>query len=592
MNIVIAGHVDHGKSTIIGRLMTDTGSLPEGKLEQIRALCERTAKPFEYAFLLDALKDERAQGITIDSARVFFKTAERDYIIIDAPGHIEFLKNLITGAARAEAALLVIDAKEGVKENSRRHGYMLSMLGVRQVAVLVNKMDLVGYDRQVFAGIEAEYREFLKNLELQPECFVPVSGRCGDNIAAASTAMAWYAGPTVVQVLDRFRVEEPDADKPFRMPVQDVYKFTGRNDERRIVAGTVASGGASVGDEVVFFPSGKKSVIKSIEAFNRAPSSTVVVGQAVGFTLQEQVYLVRGELAALHDQARPEVSSRLRVSLFWLGKRPLAMKRDYVLKIGSGRVTVRCEAINRVIDASNLSLAGDRVTVERHEVAECILKCERAIAFDRADAIAATSRFVVVDDFEISGGGLVREGLPDQQAWVRDNVLLRNYKWEPSLIPADRRAARFAQRPTLLLITGPKESDRKRLARTLETHLFEEGRIVYFLGIGNVLYGVDADIARSRENRREHIRRLAEVANLMLDAGIILIVTAHELTQEDVDLIKTTVEAERIESIWIGEPVTTDLTCDLLLSGEETEEQATKRIRTMLQDKGILFRPW
>jgi len=592
MNIVIGGHVDHGKSTIIGRLMADTGSLPEGKLEQVKALCERTSKPFEYAFLLDALKDERAQGITIDSARVFFKTAARDYIIIDAPGHIEFLKNMVTGASRAEAALLVIDANEGVQENSRRHGYMMAMLGIRQLAVLVNKMDLVDYSREVFDRIEVEYRAFLRNLEIEPECFVPVSGRSGDNVAAGSAAMPWYVGPTVLEVLDRFVVERPAAGRPFRMPVQDVYKFTSRNDDRRIVAGTVASGSAAVGDEVVFYPSGKRSAIRSIEAFHRPPVTTISAGEAVGFTLAEQIYVARGEVAVLNREPRPEVSSRLRVNLFWLGRRPLGMTRDYLLKIGSTRVTARVEAITRVIDASDLHSTEHRATVERHEVAECVLKCSRAIAFDQSDAIATTSRFVIVDDYEITGGGIVREGLADKQTRIRDKVLLRNYKWEPSFIAPDRRAARFAQRATLLLVTGPKESDRKGLARTLEARLFEDGRVVYFLGIGNVLYGVDADIERNLENRQEHIRRLAEVANILLDAGIILIVTAQELTQEELDLIKTTVASERIETIWVGEPGRTDLSYDLLLFGQEDEAEAAERVRALLQDKGILFRPW
>ena len=209
MNIVIGGHVDHGKSTVVGRLLADTGSLPEGKLEAVKALCERTAKPFEYAFLLDALKDEQSQGITIDAARVFFQTEKRHYIIIDAPGHIEFLKNMITGASRAEAALLVIDAKEGVQENSRRHGYMMSMLGIRQLAVLVNKMDLVGYSQAHFDGIVREYSEFLARIGVHPACFIPAAGREGDNIAARSAAMPWYRGPTVLEALDQFHTERP-----------------------------------------------------------------------------------------------------------------------------------------------------------------------------------------------------------------------------------------------------------------------------------------------------------------------------------------------------------------------------------------------
>src|SRR5262245_42227172 len=324
--IVIGGHVDHGKSTIIGRLLADTGSLPVGKLEQVKALCERTARPFEYAFLLDALHDEQAQGITIDAARIFFKTAARDYLIIDAPGHVEFLKNMVTGASRAEAALLVIDAKEGVRENSRRHGYMISMLGIRQLVVLVNKMDLVGYEQQVFDRLEAEYRAFLGNLDLAPAAVIPVCGRQGENIAASSAAMPWYEGPTMLEALDRFSVEPRGTDSPFRMPVQDVYKFTNKGDDRRIVAGTVESGAASVGDEVVFYPSGKKAVIKSFEAFNTVPPEAVSVGDAAGFTLSEQIFVSRGEVATLARQARPHVTTRLRASVFWLGRNPLVLK--------------------------------------------------------------------------------------------------------------------------------------------------------------------------------------------------------------------------------------------------------------------------
>ena len=268
MNIVIVGHVDHGKSTIIGRLLADTDSLPEGKLQQIRDLCERTSKPFEYAFLLDALKDEQAQGITIDAARVFFQSARRHYLIIDAPGHIEFLKNMITGASRAEAALLVIDAAEGVRENSRRHGYLLSMLGLRQVAVLVNKMDLVGYRQEVFERIRAEYAAFLRDIGLEARIFLPVSGMEGDHIATTDGShMPWYEGPTVLEVLDGFETALPDENQPFRMPVQGVYKFTRFGDARRIIAGTIATGRLRVGDEIIFYPSGKRTTVARLEAF-------------------------------------------------------------------------------------------------------------------------------------------------------------------------------------------------------------------------------------------------------------------------------------------------------------------------------------
>lgn len=591
MQIVIGGHVDHGKSTIIGRLLADTGSLPQGKLEQVREQCRRTARPFEYAFLLDALKDEQAQGITIDAARVFFKSAKRDYIIIDAPGHIEFLKNMVTGASRAQAALLVIDAQEGVRENSRRHGYLMSMLGIRHLAVLVNKMDLVGHDRGAFERIEQEYRGFLAQIDVRPTEFVPVSGREGENVAARAATMPWYKGPTVLDVLDRFTAEPPPTDRPFRMPVQDVYKFTAQDDDRRIVVGTVESGTARVGDEVVFYPSGKRTRIKSFEVFNRPSPSAVGPGEASGFTLQEQIYVARGEVVTLAAEPRPHVTTRLRVNLFWMGRDPLVKKKDYVLKLGSARVPMRVENVHRVIDAADLQTA-DKERVDRHDVAECTLQLNRAVAVDLAADLAGTGRFVVVDDYEIRGGGIVREALPDRHAALRDKVRLRNTKWEPSLIAPERRAERYNQRPTLVLITGDHEADRKTLAKDVEARLFEAGRVVYYLGMGSVVYGVDADIERRRENRAEHLRRLAEVANIMLDAGVILVVTAAELTQEDLEIVKSTVDADRIESVWVGERVTTDIVCDLVLTEQETPPERADRLRTLLQDKGIIFRPW
>lgn len=592
MNIVIGGHVDHGKSTVVGRLLADTGSLPEGKLDAVRAMCERTARPFEYAFLLDALKDEQSQGITIDAARVFFKTALRHYIIIDAPGHIEFLKNMVTGASRAEAALLVIDAKEGVQENSRRHGYMMSMLGIRQIAILVNKMDLVNYDQKHFEGIVKEYSEFLAKIGVHPACFIPAAGRDGDNIAFHSANMPWYKGPTVLQALDRFATEPPAPHKPFRMPVQDVYKFTASGDDRRIIAGTIETGVIHVGDEIVFYPSGKKSRVKTIEAFNCPVQTEASAGQSAGFTLAEQIYVARGETAAIAGQPKPDVTTRVRVSLFWLGKQPLVKKKDYILKLGTARVPCRLEELHRVIDASNLNTSETKDRIDRHDVAECTLKLNRAVAFDTTDELATTSRFVIVDDYEIRGGGIVREALPDRQSDIREKVMLRNFKWEPSIIAPERRAEKYSQKASLLLITGTRDTDRKSVAKDLESRLFEDGRVVYFLGMANMLYGVDADIERKAGNRMEHLRRLGEVANMMLDAGAILIVSAQELSQEDLEVVRTAVDPDRIEVIWVGDHVTTDISYDMILGDNEADGEGVDRIKRLLQDKGVLFRPW
>ncbi len=591
MNIVIAGHVDHGKSTIIGRLLADTGSLPEGKLDQVKETCRQNSKPFEYAFLLDALKDEQAQGITIDAARVFFSTAKRDYIIIDAPGHIEFLKNMVTGASRAEAALLVIDAEEGVQENSRRHGYMLSMLGIKQMVVLVNKMDLVKYDQNVFDSVVAEYKEFLAGIDLEAD-FVPVSGMEGDTVASLAGNMPWYNGRTVLDVLDVFYKEPHPVDKPFRMPVQDVYKFTKGNDKRRIIAGTVDTGSIEVGDEVVFYPSGKKSKVESIEALEGCKSNPVSAGWAASFILDKQIYISRGQIATKAGQETPGVTSTLRVNLFWMGKRPMVKDKDYLIKIGTAKETVRLREVIRVIDASELNSAQSKDCIEHHDVGECILHVRKAIAFDLAEKIASTGRFVIVDDFEICGGGIIRAAVKDDQSWVQEYVMTRNYKWETGDISRDDRSEKYNQKPTLVLITGRKDVGKKTLAKALESRLFEEGKVVYFLGIGNILYGIDADIKAGdrNNNSQEHLRRMAEVANVMLDAGVIFVVTAIGITQDDLELIKAAVDVDSVNVVWLGEKPS-DVSHDILVQGDWKLDETVDSIKGLLQRKGIIFKP-
>lgn len=593
LSIVIVGHVDHGKSTVIGRLLADTGALPQGKLEQIRAYCAAHSMPFEYAFLIDALKDERRQNITIDSARVFFQSSRRRYIIIDAPGHVEFVKNMVTGAARAEAALLVIDAQEGIQENSRRHGKLLSMLGIAQVAVLVNKMDLVDFEARRFEDIRAEYTRFLAQIGLKPAGFIPVSARMGENISQASSTMPWYNGPTVLEMLDSFEKEAPLTDRPFRLPVQDVYRFSAFGDDRRIVAGTVSSGRARAGDRIIFYPSGKQTPLATVEAFGTPPQSEIQAGQAAGFTLGQQIYVKRGEVAALAGEPPPRVARRLRVSLFWLGNDPLRAKKSYLLKLGTARTRCQVEQIRRVMDASSLDEAGEASQVERYAMAECVLTLDHPIAFDRADFLPATSRFVLVDGYEIRGGGIILEDLPDADADVRQAVWQRSAHWILSDVTQEERAERYNQRSCAVVITGKKGSGRKQLGRALEALLFREGKFVYYLGLGSVKYGLDADLGdhSDEKSRREHIRRLAEAAHLFLDAGCILVITAVELSQADRKLLETVVDADKLKVIWLGGDPTTDIVPDHIFPADHAVDQASLWIKRLLQDQGFLYRP-
>ncbi len=405
MNIVIVGHVDHGKSTLVGRLFYDTGSLPDGKYEAVARVCEDTGKVFEFAFLLDALEEERDQGITIDTAQAHFATDRRDYVIIDAPGHKEFLKNMVTGAASADAAILLVDAEEGVQEQSRRHGYLLKLLGIRQVTVVINKMDLVDYSRDVFESVKNEYLQFLTSLGVEPEFVIPVSARDGENVARHSEMTSWYDVPTVLESLDLFTTVASKLELPLRMPVQDVYKF----DRRRIIAGRVEAGLLRVGDKIRFSPSGHEGVVKTIERWNSCERDYAVPGESIGITLTEQIFVERGDIIS-HIDKTPKSSTILVANLFWLGNRHLTTARTYTLKLATQELECRVAAINNVIDTSSLaSIGSTSKEVARNEVATVTFDLKKPVAFDVFSDVVETGRFVLVDEHDVAGGGIITQ---------------------------------------------------------------------------------------------------------------------------------------------------------------------------------------
>jgi bifunctional enzyme CysN/CysC len=394
LKVVIVGHVDHGKSTLVGRLFHDTGSLSEGKYEKIRAACERRGMPFEWAFLMDGLQAERDQNITIDTAQIWFRTPKRQYVIIDAPGHKEFLKNMVTGAASAEAALLLIDASEGVQEQSRRHGVLLSLLGIRQIAVLVNKMDLRNYSDKVFKSIEDEYRAFLKPVGVEPGLFIPIAAAKGDNVAAKSPHMPWYNGPTVLEALDRFQVAESPQNLPLRFVIQDVYRF----DHRRILAGRVESGTLQVGDKILFSPRNKVSTVNSIEGWPPGSRGSAHAGESIGITLTEQIFVERGQVGSSEEDA-PIEEDVFQAKLFWLGRQNLELGRKIKLKLTTEEVECQIQSIEKLIDASTLAEIDvkSRPYIARNDVAEVTIRTKLPIAFDNAERIVNTGRFVLVD---------------------------------------------------------------------------------------------------------------------------------------------------------------------------------------------------
>jgi bifunctional enzyme CysN/CysC len=516
LRTVIVGHVDHGKSSLVGRLFYDTGSLPEGKYEAIKAMCERRGMPFEWAFLMDSFQSERDQGITIDTAQIWFKTAKRDYVIIDAPGHREFIKNMITGASSADAALLLIDAGHGVQQQSRFHGYLLHLLGIRQIAVLVNKMDLVGWSKARFDEIQGIYSSYLAGIGVTADHFIPISAREGGSIAQRHPELSWYQGPTVLEALDGFRPSLRAAELPLRLPIQDIYKF----DERRILVGRIESGRLRVGDRVLFSPSNKTAVVASIEGWNEPRILEAQAGQSVGFTLDEQLFVERGEIVS-HVENAPVETNVFRARLFWLGHQPLKAGDQYRLKLATREVPVTVQQIERVIDADSLSVLTG-AEVPRHGIGEAILRSRGMLALDEAARLARTGRFALSDGQNILAGGLIdMHGYPDQRQAV--TVRATNIYKEAHRVTAPMRSARHGHAGGVLWLTGLSGAGKSTIAMEVERRLFNKGYQVYVLDGDNVRHGLNANLTFTPEDRAENIRRVGEVAALFADAGLIVI---------------------------------------------------------------------
>jgi bifunctional enzyme CysN/CysC len=555
LKIVIVGHVDHGKSTFVGRLFHDTGSLPEGKLEQLQRIAERRGVPFEWANLMDALQSERDQNITIDTAQIWFHTKKRQYVIIDAPGHKEFLKNMVTGAANAEAALLLIDANEGVQEQSRRHGYLLNLLGIRQIAVLVNKMDLKGYSKGTFDSIEDEYRKFLKSVGVEPLQFIPIAAKHGDNIAELSKNMPWWKGPTVVEILDQFQIAAPPSHQSLRMPIQDIYRF----DERRILAGRVESGSIKVGDRLVFSPSGKTSVVKSIERWNSPSTDTASAGESIGITLSEQIFVERGAIAALESDPPYELT-RFKARLFWLGREPFRKRKIYRLKLTTQEIECEIETIERVIDSSTLETISRQgikeIFVGRNEVAELTIRTKRPVAFDPHSDIVATGRFVIVDGFEVAGGGIIAD---DRYPKRTSDAAHRseNIFWSHGRVTAEHRARRNGngQAARIIWLTGLSGAGKSTISTEVERELFNMGKHAYVLDGDNIRHGLCSDLAFSPEDRAENIRRVGEVAKLFVDAGILCITAFISPYRSDRDLVRQMVPKGQFIEVYLKAPL-------------------------------------
>ena len=515
LRVVFVGHVDHGKSTLIGRILHDTGSLPQGKIEEIRKACAAEGMEFEFAFLLDALLEEQKQNVTIDTTEIPFRTPRRRYAIIDAPGHKEFLKNMITGASRADAAVLVIGANEGVREQSRRHAYLLSMLGIKHLIVVVNKMDLVDYSEERFREIEQDYRKFLVDLGLEAHAFIPASAKEGENVARASIKMKWYCRANVLEALDLLEPQRPDVDLPLRFCVQDVYRFDGR----RIVAGRIETGTLQVGDQLVFSPANKSSIVATIERWKAPANGPALAGDSIGITLSEQIFVERGYVAS-HENETPIETNRFHADLFWIVREPLRVGRFYDVRLATQEVKCQIVSIERVMDSSTLETkTHGREQLERNEVGRLIIQTRGPLVMDNHDRIPNLGRFVIVDDGKICGGGTIFGGVyTDRQVTKSQNIF-----WTEGKITARARALRSDHRGAVVWFTGLSGAGKSTLAQALERDLFHHGMHTYVLDGDNIRHGLNSNLGFSPEDRVENIRRVSEVAKLMADAGAVVI---------------------------------------------------------------------
>ncbi|ACI52856.1 Sulfate adenylyltransferase., Adenylyl-sulfate kinase [Gluconacetobacter diazotrophicus PA1 5] len=524
--IVIVGHVDHGKSTLIGRLLHDTDNLPEGRVAQIIESSRKRGLAVEWSFLLDSLQIERDQGVTVDSTRIPFLLGNRQFVIVDAPGHRQFLRNMITGAADAEAAVLVVDAAEGAQEQTRRHAMLLRLIGIRHVIVLMNKVDLLGYDQARIAESERAVAALLKQLEIEPSLFVPASAREGDNIASRSPNMPWYKGPTLTDALMLVPAPAGRADLPLRLPVQDVYRF----DSKRVVAGRIERGRVSVGDHLVIGTHGTTARVASIESWHTAPQISAVAGQSVAITLEPDVIPDRGDLLHRADEA-PVRAARIRSRLFWLRQEPLRVGESFRLRLGTAEHQVTVASIDSVVRLDDLTEhAADHVPPEGF--AEITLAASESILFDPFAPGTTDGRGVLVDLHQriVAGAPLIGPA-----AIASGTKAIHPTGSTVSLW--DRAQAR-GHRGGVFWMTGLPGAGKSTIARAAESRLFAQGIDISVLDGDTLRAGLCADLGFSEADRTENVRRAAAVARILAETGQVVLVALISPRTADRDLAR------------------------------------------------------
>jgi bifunctional enzyme CysN/CysC len=510
LNIVIVGHVDHGKSTLIGRLLHDTKSLPDGKFEELVASSRSRGVEMEWSFVLDALQAERDQAITIDTTRIWFRANGRRYAIIDAPGHRQFISNMMSGAAEADAAILLVDVAEGVSEQTRRHAYLLQLLGIEHIVVAVNKMDTVGYERARFAEVALACTRHLAELGVAARAIVPISARQGDNLATRSERLPWYDGPTILAALADFTPAETRRDAPLRLRVQDVY----RSETKRIAVGRIDAGSLRAGDRIIVSPTGSTARIENIERWPDSGPPVAHAGESIGFTVDHPIYIERGDVIS-HETSAPTRASVFSATLFWLDELAPSPGEVFRLQFGPTQARVSIDAIERVVDTQTLAPLSHE-GIPQYAVVEARLRGSALLPLDTRETSPITARCVLLRGVDVVAGGFISHV-------ATTTPRSTNIHPHDHLVARSERTERNNHAGAVLWLTGLSGAGKSTIAMALERRLFARGYFVYVLDGDNIRSGLNRDLGFSAEDRTENIRRVAEVAALFADAGAIVI---------------------------------------------------------------------
>ena len=512
LRFITCGSVDDGKSTLIGRLLHDSKLIFEDQLSALAKDSVRhgtTGDDIDFALLVDGLEAEREQGITIDVAYRFFTTPRRSFIVADTPGHEHYTRNMATGASNADLAIILIDARKGLLVQTRRHSLICSLMGIRHVIVAVNTIDLVGFDKDTFDRIAADYVAFASELGFASIVPIPISARYGDNVTELSDKTPWYRGPALLQCLETVDVESETAAKPFRFPVQWVNR---PNLDFRGYAGTIVSGRISVGDPVVVAASGRSSRVKQIVTFDGTLQSAAA-GDAITITLADEIDIARGDVL-VSPTSRPEVSDQFASHIIWMSEEPLVPGRSYLARIGTKTTPATITGIKYKIDVNTRShLAAD--TLGLNDIASCNLSTAVPVAFDPYEQNRKTGSFIVIDRFtnHTVGAGMISFGL-------RRGT---NIHWQPLLIGKAERAALKNQKAAILWFTGLSGAGKSTVANIVEQRLHLAGHHTMLLDGDNVRHGLNRDLGFTEADRVENIRRAGEVAKLMTESGLIVL---------------------------------------------------------------------